>query len=107
LDVSTLEAHEVPQHLAASYTTGFGEKGRAWIAGLPALATGMLERWKLERDGPVGAGQASLVLPVVRHDGTSAVLRLQMPRQETTAALIGLRAWNGKGGAAARSRPRE
>ncbi|NEY33449.1 hydroxyurea phosphotransferase [Streptomyces sp. PRKS01-65] len=95
--MSTFEAHEVPQHLAASYATGFGEEGRAWIAGLPALATAMLERWELERDGPVGAGQASLVLPVLRRDGTSAVLRLQMPRQETTAALIGLRTWNGEG----------
>ncbi|MFD3658020.1 hydroxyurea phosphotransferase, partial [Streptomyces sp. NPDC058620] len=36
--MSTLETDEVPQHLAASYATGFGEEGRAWIAGLPALA---------------------------------------------------------------------
>jgi streptomycin 6-kinase len=56
----------------------------------------MLERWELERDGTAGAGEASLVLPVLRRDGTPAVLKLQMPRQETTAALIGLRAWDGK-----------
>jgi streptomycin 6-kinase len=95
--VGTFGAGEVPQHLAASYATGFGGEGRAWIAGLPALAAEMLARWDLERDGVAGAGEASLVLPVLRHDGTPAVLRLQMPRQETTAALIGLRAWGGKG----------
>ncbi|WP_176710227.1 aminoglycoside phosphotransferase family protein [Streptomyces sp. Wb2n-11] len=95
--MSALETEEVPPHLAASYATGFGEQGRAWIAALPALAAEMLDRWELKRDGTVGAGQASLVLPVLRHGGTRAVLRLQMPRQETTAALIGLRAWNGKG----------
>ncbi|MGP3637770.1 aminoglycoside phosphotransferase family protein [Streptomyces sp. 24-1644] len=95
--MSTLEADEVPQRLAASYATGFGEEGRAWMAGLPALAAEFLERWELERDGTAGAGEASLVLPVLRPDGTPAVLRLQMPRQETTAALIGLRTWNGKG----------
>ncbi|MFE6993178.1 aminoglycoside phosphotransferase family protein, partial [Streptomyces pharetrae] len=40
---------------------------------------------------------ASLVLPVLRKHGTRAVLKLQMPREETTAALIGLRTWNGDG----------
>ncbi|MFI2227795.1 aminoglycoside phosphotransferase family protein [Streptomyces fradiae] len=95
--MSRLEASEVPHHLAASYASGFGEDGRVWIAGLPALAASMLERWDLERDGPARAGESSLVLPVLRPDGAPAVLRLQMPRQETTAALIGLRTWNGKG----------
>ncbi|OSC55795.1 hydroxyurea phosphotransferase [Streptomyces sp. 4F] len=95
--MSTLEPDEVPHQLTASYATGFGEEGRAWIAGLPTLAANMLERWVLERDGPARAGEASLVLPVLCPDGTPAVLRLQMPRQETTAALIGLRTWNGRG----------
>ncbi|MET8883036.1 aminoglycoside phosphotransferase family protein [Streptomyces rubiginosohelvolus] len=88
---------EIPQRLVASYATGFGEEGRAWIAGVPALAAHLLERWQLLRDGAVRSGQASLVLPVLRHDGTRAVLKLQLPREETTAALIGLRAWNGDG----------
>ncbi|MFF4858124.1 aminoglycoside phosphotransferase family protein [Streptomyces rubiginosohelvolus] len=88
---------EIPQGLVASYVTGFGEEGRAWIAGVPALAAHLLERWQLRRDGGVRSGQASLVLPVLRHDGTRAVLKLQLPREETTAALIGLRTWNGDG----------
>lgn len=95
--MSTLGSDEVPQHLVASYATGFGAEGRAWISGLPALAADMLDRWQLERDGTARAGEASLVLPVLRPDGTPAVLRLQMPRQETAAALIGLRAWDGTG----------
>ncbi len=92
-----LASDEVPQRLMASYATGFGEEGRAWIAELPSLAPDMLDRWQLRRDGAVRSGQASLVLPVLRHDGTHAVLRLQMPREETAAALIGLRTWNGDG----------
>ncbi|MFD5449509.1 aminoglycoside phosphotransferase family protein [Streptomyces sp. NPDC003470] len=95
--MNTLKAAEVPRSLAVSYARGFGEEGRAWIAGLPALATEFLERWELKRDGAVGAGEASLVLPVLRKHGTRAVLKLQMPREETTAALIGLRTWNGAG----------
>lgn len=95
--MSALSASEIPQQLVSSYATGFGEEGRAWIAGLPALVAECLERWGLRRDGAVRSGQASLVLPVLRHDGTHAVLKLQMPREETAAALIGLRTWNGGG----------
>lgn len=95
--MSVLAATEVPEQLLASYATAFGEEGRAWIAGLPALAAATLECWELCRDGPVWSGQASLVLPVLCHDGTRAVLKLQMPREETAAALIGLRTWNGEG----------
>ncbi|MFF0727318.1 aminoglycoside phosphotransferase family protein [Streptomyces sp. NPDC004134] len=95
--MSTSEAVEVPQPLALSYARGFGEEGRDWIAGLPALAAEFLDCWELKRDGALRAGEASLVLPVLRKDGTRAVLKLQMPRAETNAALIGLRTWNGEG----------
>ncbi|MFV0126270.1 APH(6)-I family aminoglycoside O-phosphotransferase [Streptomyces sp. HMX112] len=95
--MSAPKAVEVPGALIASYTRAFGEEGRSWIDALPALAAQALDRWKLERDGEPGTGEASLVLPVRREDGTRAVLKLQMPREETTAALIGLRTWNGEG----------
>ncbi|MFJ2014796.1 APH(6)-I family aminoglycoside O-phosphotransferase [Streptomyces globisporus] len=92
-----MAADEIPQRLVASYPTGFGEEGSAWIAGLPSLAADLLDRWQLRRDGAARSGQASLVLPVLRPDGTRAVLKLQLPREETAAALTGLRAWNGDG----------
>ncbi|MFD8050232.1 aminoglycoside phosphotransferase family protein [Streptomyces chartreusis] len=95
--MSPLEAVEVPHSLASSYARAFGDEGRAWIAGLPALAADVLDRWDLRRDGAPGSGEASLVLPVLRRDGTRAVLKFQMPREETTAALVGLRTWDGGG----------
>jgi streptomycin 6-kinase len=95
--MSTSKAVEVPQPLALSYARSFGQEGMAWIAGRPTLAAEFLDRWELKRDGAAGAGEASLVLPVLRKDSTRAVLKLQMPREETTAALIGLRTWNGEG----------
>lgn len=95
--MSAWEAAEVPPSLVASYARAFGEEGRIWIAGLPALAAELLERWELRRDGAVGAGEASLVVPVLRADGSRAVLKLQLPRAETAAALIGLSTWNGVG----------
>ncbi|MFJ6484508.1 MULTISPECIES: aminoglycoside phosphotransferase family protein [unclassified Streptomyces] len=88
---------EVPGALVASYTRNGGEEERAWVARLPALVAELLDRWGLERDGGTASGEASLVVPVRRTDDTRAALRLQMPREETTAALIGLRAWSGDG----------
>ncbi|MCX4804446.1 aminoglycoside phosphotransferase family protein [Streptomyces sp. NPDC058682] len=91
------EGIKVPDALLASYTRHGGEVERAWIARLPVLVAELLDRWELERDGGIASGEASLVVPVRRTDDTRAALKLQMPREETTAALIGLRAWNGDG----------
>ncbi|MBB6421473.1 APH(6)-I family aminoglycoside O-phosphotransferase [Streptomyces sp. AK010] len=95
--MSTPETIEVPDALAASLTRNGGEEERAWITALPALVAQLLSRWELKRDGGVASGEASLVVPVRRAEGTRAALKLQMPREETTAALTGLRAWNGNG----------
>ncbi len=95
--MSPLEAVAVPHSPAASYARAFGDEGRAWTAGSPALATDVLDRWDLRRDGAPGSGQASLVLPVLRRDGTRAALKLQMQTEETAAALVGLRTWDGRG----------
>ncbi|MFH9672191.1 aminoglycoside phosphotransferase family protein [Streptomyces sp. NPDC017405] len=91
------EDPDVPDALVTSYTKNGGEAERAWIAALPALVAELLDRWRLERDGATGSGEASLVVPVRREDGGRAALKFQMPRKETTAALIGLRAWKGDG----------
>ncbi|MFD4233551.1 APH(6)-I family aminoglycoside O-phosphotransferase [Streptomyces sp. NPDC058542] len=95
--MSSSDSIHVPDGLAESYSRSSGEEGRAWVAGLPGLVERCIDRWELKRDGGVHSGEASLVVPVLRADGTRAALKLQMPREETTAALIGLRTWNGNG----------
>ncbi|GFH37346.1 APH(6)-I family aminoglycoside O-phosphotransferase [Streptomyces pacificus] len=95
--MSSHQRIDIPAALVASYTGNGGEEGRTWIARLPVLVADVLDRWELERDGRIASGEASLVVPVRRTDGTRAALKLQMPREETTAALIGLRTWNGDG----------
>ncbi|MFE7116375.1 aminoglycoside phosphotransferase family protein [Streptomyces sp. NPDC057654] len=91
--MNTSRSLEIPARLAALYES----YDRTFGAALPELVSHHLDRWGLVRDGPADAGEASLVLPVRRADGTRAVLKLQPPRQETTAAIIGLRTWNGAG----------
>ncbi|SNT16215.1 streptomycin 6-kinase [Actinomadura meyerae] len=87
---------DVPDVFAASYGA-HGAEARAWIAELPRLGGEFLERWGLRPDGPPAYGMASLVLPVLRSDGTPAVLKLQQPREETVGTAAGLRTWNGNG----------
>ena len=88
----------VPDSLAASHRTYFGESGRAWIAALPALAEDCLDLWHLRLDGGSPRdGAVALVLPVLREDGTPAALKLQPVDDETGGEPEALRTWAGQG----------
>lgn len=87
----------IPAALVASHAKYYGDRGRAWIAALPQLATDLLDRWALRRDGPPIYGAVALVLPVVLADGAAAVLKLQPVDEETAGEPIALRAWAGRG----------
>ncbi|MFG1947306.1 aminoglycoside phosphotransferase family protein [Nonomuraea sp. NPDC048826] len=87
----------VPPALTASHVKFDGEAGRAWSAGLPALAGRYLEEWGLRLDGEPMHGVVSLVLPVARADGSPAALKLQPVTDENATEPMGLRAWNGDG----------
>lgn len=87
---------DVPDAFAASYGMN-NASGRAWIAALPGLAADFLDRWILRPEGHTWHGMASLVLPVTRADGTSAVLKLQQVSEDNSGVAPGLRAWNGNG----------
>lgn len=88
---------EVPRALAASQSRHEGAAGRAWVAALPGLVAGYLDRWELRPDGPPMHGVCALVLPVVRADGTPAVLKSQLLTEETVDEAAALRAWGGRG----------
>lgn len=56
-----------------------------------------LEQWGLRQEGAPMSGQVSVVLPVVRGDGTPAVLKLQDVDEETAGEGPALRTWGGDG----------
>jgi streptomycin 6-kinase len=64
---------------------------------LPKLVSGYLDQWGLRLDGDPLYGAASLVLPVLRQDGTGAMLKLQPLSEENAGEALGLRIWNGDG----------
>ncbi|WP_369271877.1 aminoglycoside phosphotransferase family protein [Streptomyces sp. R11] len=88
---------DIPQELAASQHEYNGEAGRAFIAGLPDLTAGFLDRWELTVDGRPMHGVSALVLPVTRRDGTPAVLKLQLLDEESEGEPVALRLWDGDG----------
>ncbi|MFF4019492.1 aminoglycoside phosphotransferase family protein [Streptomyces sp. NPDC001843] len=89
---------DIPGGLAAAHERYNGAAGRAFVAGLPELAAGFLDRWGLRLDGPSMYGVSALVLPVVvRADGTPAVLKLQLADAETVGEPAALRVWGGDG----------
>lgn len=87
----------IPDGLIESQYEYAGEPGRAFIAALPARVAEFVERWDLRIDGPSMHGMAALVLPVVRRDGTPAVVKFQLLDEETEGEPVGLRVWGGDG----------
>ncbi|MGP4088840.1 aminoglycoside phosphotransferase family protein [Streptomyces sp. KR55] len=88
---------EIPDGLAAAQAKFNGEAGRNFIARLPELAAAFLDRWELGLDGTPMHGVAALVLPVLRTDGTPAVLKLQLLDEESEGEPVALRVWDGDG----------
>ncbi len=60
-------------------------------------AAEFLARWELTRAGPAMRGHCALVLPVDGPDGARAVLKLQVPDDETVGEPVALRVWGGDG----------
>ncbi|OIJ97928.1 hydroxyurea phosphotransferase [Streptomyces sp. MUSC 14] len=88
---------DIPDGLAETQARYNGAAGRAFVAALPGLAADFLDRWRLRLDGPAMNGVSALVLPVVGADGTRAVLKLQLPDEETEGEPVALRVWDGDG----------
>lgn len=67
----------------------------AWLERLPFAVRDLQSRWSLTLGVPFDDVSCAWVAPVVRTDGTSAVLKLGMPHMEGEHELDGLRFWNG------------
>ncbi|WP_142153076.1 aminoglycoside phosphotransferase family protein [Streptomyces sp. SLBN-31] len=88
---------DIPDGLATAQERFNGEAGRAFVAGLAGLTEDFLGRWALRPDGDPMHGVSALVLPVLRADGTPAVLKLQLLDEESEGEPVALRAWDGAG----------
>jgi streptomycin 6-kinase len=85
----------VPRRLAANCRKT--PERAAWLQRLPEAVRQLERRWSLAPGTPFEGEESccAWVAPVVRADGSSAVLKLGMPHMEGTHELHGLRFWDG------------
>lgn len=70
---------------------------KAWLENLPRLLEKLLSDWSLRLEEPFPhEGTASWISPVVRSDGTQAVLKCSLPHMEGKDEIQGLRYWRGR-----------
>jgi streptomycin 6-kinase len=74
----------------------FGERGRAWLADLPAQLARLEERWSIRVLPPYELSY-NYVAPAVRPDGTRVVLKLGVPNPEMMSEMESLRHYAGRG----------
>lgn len=88
----------IPGDLHARYNRD--SAGRDWLASLPGLISGALERWQLSVDLAPGAepwnGHGALVVPVLM-EGMSAALKIAFPHDEAVVERHALALWEGRG----------
>jgi streptomycin 6-kinase len=85
----------VPELLAANCRKS--PEGMAWLEKLPGVLGEAERRWSLTLGPPYDGPEvsASWVAPVLRADGTSAVLKVGLPHMEADHEIEGLRFWDG------------
>ncbi|NGN64850.1 kinase [Streptomyces sp. A7024] len=89
-----------PQRLERAVAEAAGPGAAAaqeWLSGLPALASGYLQKWQLtpERVQTPG-GRSSLVVLVRQEDGTPAALKLTRPAAGHEQEHAALARWDGR-----------
>jgi streptomycin 6-kinase len=93
-------AIRIPDRLARIVVSAFGEVGRDWLARLPALVADAASTWQLHVGAPFEpGGNVGWVAPVVRADGSDAVLKVECPGHPNRWAAPGLQHWAGRGAA--------
>src|SRR4051812_4253777 len=87
---------DIPADFARRMREIFGADGEAWLAGLPALVAATEARWGTTV-GPPFPLTYSYVAPVVRADGSEAVLKMAVPHPDATRAIAALQLYDGRG----------
>ena len=88
---------KIPERLAINVKDVHGETGAAWLARLPSILEECSRDWPLTLGAPFEAASFNYVAPVVRSDGSPAVLKVGVPHSEFTTELEALRVFDGRG----------
>jgi streptomycin 6-kinase len=96
----TTERLRIPDRLARTVVSAFGDVGRDWLERLPGLVADAARTWQLQVGAPFEpGGNVGWVAPVRRADGSDAVLKVECPGHPNPWAVKGLQHWAGRGAA--------
>ncbi|GAA5022610.1 hypothetical protein GCM10025734_79030 [Kitasatospora paranensis] len=87
----------IPEVFARDTVAREGQAGREWIAALPGLVDGLLERWDCTPEAPVRHGQVGIVVPVRSAGLPPAVLKVSFPHPGNIHEPTAFAAWGGRG----------
>lgn len=73
------------------------EEGERWVGNLPRLIADFEKRWSFTAEAPFPDLSYNYVAPVRMADGTEAVLKLGVPRDELLTEIAALRTYDGRG----------
>ncbi|MBE1612564.1 aminoglycoside phosphotransferase family protein [Actinopolymorpha pittospori] len=88
---------EIPAAFVRTTIEREGDPGRTWVASLPGLVDEFLQRWGCIPAAPIRFGQVGIILPVQRHDGAPAVLKISFTHPGNMYEAHALAAWDGRG----------
>lgn len=91
------EEEDIPAAFAAFIAAYFGARGATWLVELPNLLARYAQAWDLALLPPFAGLSFHYVAPVVRADGSPAVLKVGVPEEEGRTEIAFLRLCNGDG----------
>lgn len=89
----------VPRAFARTTVEREGDGGAAWLAELPGIVAGLLERWSCLPEGEVLHGGVGVVVPVRMGSagGAPGVVKVSFPHPGNVHGPDALAAWGGRG----------
>jgi streptomycin 6-kinase len=88
---------EIPADFGQGLAEWEGDAARDWVESLPALVDEFLQRWRCTPAAPITSGNVGIILPVRRHDGSAAVLKISFTHPGNRYEAHAFAIWAGRG----------
>ena len=88
---------QVPDGFTQKVIDVHGEAGAGWLSGLARTIAECESRWSLRVMPPFASLSCNYVAPVLRADGSTAVLKLSVPQDGFLTEIKAFRLYDGRG----------
>jgi streptomycin 6-kinase len=95
--LQAMQSYFVPGAFATTIAAMYGDKGRNWLAGLPALLADCARRWDVQVGAPFASLSFNYVAAASAADGRELVLKAGVPHPELFSEMAALQHYAGRG----------